>query len=190
MRTVYASFADVGVAKQAVGALLDKGVKNEHLSLIICKQDSCLREDEERPGAAEGSAKKGITTTTSGDTASGAAKGAGVGLGIGILAALASMVVPGFGLVVGGGALATAIAGAVGATAAGAVSGGTLGYLKDQGVDDQVAEKFAADVDANGALVAVDLWSGELAEADVDAVLRKYRAHNVHVQEPAMAPTV
>ena len=190
MRTVYASFVDVDVAKQAVGALLDKGVKEEHLSLITRRQDFRLHEDEEHPGAAESSAKEGITTTTSGDAASGAAKGAGVGLGIGALAALASLVVPGFGVVVGAGALATAIAGALGATAAGAVSGGALGYLKDQGVDDRVAEKFAADVDANGAVVAVDLWSEDLAQADVEDVLHKYGAHNVHVQDAALPPTV
>lgn len=190
MQTVYASFVDVDAAKQAVGALLDKGVKNDHLSLVTRKQDFRLHEDKEQPGAAESSAKKGITTTTSGDAASGAAKGAGVGLGIGALAALASLVVPGFGIVVGGGALATAIAGALGATAAGAVSGGALGYLKDQGVDDEVAEKFAADIDANGAVVSVDIWPEDLAEVDVENVLRKYGAQNVHVQDAAMAPTV
>ena len=52
---------DVHVAEQAVGALLDKGVKEEHLSLITRRQDFRLHEDEEHPGAAESSAKTGIT---------------------------------------------------------------------------------------------------------------------------------
>src|SRR5205085_9990716 len=80
------------------------------------------------------SAKTGLSTTTPADAGVGAAKGAGIGLGVGVLAALASIFVPGFGLVAGGGALATAIAGAVGTTAAGAIAGGVHGYLKDQGV--------------------------------------------------------
>lgn len=193
MRTVYASFADAGVARQAVGALLDRGIEEAHLSLITREQDSGWpvdRKDEVDPDAAEQSAKKGITTTTTGDATSGAVKGAGIGLGVGTLAALASLAIPGVGLVIGGGALATAIAGALGATAAGAVSGGAFGYLKDQGVDPEVARRFAADLDANGAAVTVDLLSEDMAEAEVEDVLRKYGARNVHLQGAVLAPAL
>jgi len=97
-------------------------------------------------------ATAGIRTPTTGDAASGAVKGAGVWLGVGAAAALASLLVPGVvdlfikslarfgvlasllvpgvGLVMGGGALASAIAGAAGAVAAGAVAGGVTGQLK------------------------------------------------------------
>lgn len=125
-------------------------------------------------------AKQGLSTTTPGDAAAGAAKGAGIGLGVGVLAALASLVVPGFGLVVGGGALATAIAGAAGATAAGAVAGGVHGYLKDQGVPDQAAMDYDHAVKNGGAVLAVSVPSGDVDEATCREVLAKYNASNVN----------
>ncbi len=125
-------------------------------------------------------AKQGLSTTTPGDAAAGAAKGAGIGLGIGALAALASLVIPGFGLVVGGGALATAIAGAAGATAAGAVAGGVHGYLKDQGVPDEVAEDYNRSVQNGGAILSINVPSGNVDEATTREILGKYHASNVN----------
>ena len=174
-QVIYASFTDVELAKKAAGALLDKGIKAEQLSLVT--RNPGYHRDEDQ--AASDTAKKGITTTTPGDAALGAVEGGVIGVGVGVLAAVASLLVPGFGIVVGGGALATAIAGALGATGAGAVSGGALGYLKDQGVDNEVAEKFDADLDAEGALVSVDMPSGDVTNADVEEVFGKYRG-NVH----------
>jgi len=128
----------------------------------------------------EKAAKQGISTTTPGDAAAGAAKGAGIGLGVGILAALASIIVPGFGLVAGGGALATAIAGAAGTTAAGAIAGGVHGYLKDQGVPDQVAVDYDHAVKNGGALLAVTVPSNNVDEATCREILAKYQASNVN----------
>jgi hypothetical protein len=132
-------------------------------------------------------AKQGLSTTTPGDAAAGAAKGAGVGLGVGVLAALASLVIPGFGLVVGGGALATAIAGAAGATAAGAIAGGIHGYLKDQGVSDQAAMDYDAAVKHGGAVLAVSLPSGDVDEVKAREILSKYNATNVNTYGRPMA---
>jgi hypothetical protein len=126
-------------------------------------------------------AKQGLSTTTPGDAAAGAAKGAGIGLGVGILAALASIAIPGFGLVVGGGALATAIAGAAGATAAGAVAGGVHGYLKDQGVPDHVAMDYNKAYEHGGAILGVTVPSNNVDEATVREILSKYGASNVNV---------
>ena len=125
-------------------------------------------------------AKQGLSTTTPGDAAAGAAKGAGIVLGVGVLAALATLVIPGFGLVVGGGALATALAGAAGATAAGAVAGGVHGYLKDQGVPDQVAMDYDHAVKTGGAVLAVSVPSGDVDEATCREILAKYSANNVN----------
>src|SRR5205807_3633374 len=121
-------------------------------------------------------AKQGISTTTPGDAGAGAAKGAGIGLGVGALVALASMIVPGFGLVMGGGALATAIAGAAGATAAGAVAGGVHGYLKDQGVPEDVAAIYDEAYHGGGALIAVTVPSGDIDEMKAREILAKYGA--------------
>jgi len=127
----------------------------------------------------EASAKTGISTTTGADSAAGAGKGAAVGLGVGILAALASVFVPGFGLILGGSALATAIGGAIATTGAGAVAGAVTGYLKDQGVDTTIATDYERTINEGGALIEVNVPSGDVDEATAREVLAKYGAANV-----------
>lgn len=79
-------------------------------------------------------ANSGITVTTGQDAAAGAAVGTGIGLVAGLIAAAAAITIPGFGLVLAGGALAAAAAATVATTAAGAVAGGITGYLRDMGM--------------------------------------------------------
>lgn len=186
--TIYASFADVRSARKAVGALLDKGVKEENLSMITRQTDFAGEEEEvEDTHAQERSAEHGLTTTTRKDVVSGAKKGGAVGLGIGAVVAIASMVVPGFGVVAGGGALATALGGAIGATAAGAVAGGAVGYLKDQGVAEEIVHRYAEVLETEGAVVSVDLPSGDVTEDDVHWVFDKYGGMNVHATPAVVA---
>jgi hypothetical protein len=125
------------------------------------------------------SAKTGISTTTGADAGSGAVKGAGIGLGVGIAAALVSIFVPGVGLVVGGGALATALGGVAAATGAGAAAGAVTGYLKDQGVDEQIAADYEKDLSSGGAMLEVHLPSGDLDEVRAREILEKYGASRV-----------
>lgn len=125
-------------------------------------------------------AKEGLTTTTGADAAAGAAKGAGWGLGVGILAAIAALVVPGFGVVIGGGALATAIGGALATTGAGAVAGAATGYLKDQGMSEHVVASYDDALRNGGALLAVTVPSGNIGETEARQILDKYAAQNVH----------
>jgi uncharacterized membrane protein len=131
----------------------------------------------------EAAAKQGISTTTAADAGAGAVKGAGWGLGIGALAALASLVVPGVGLVVGGGALAAALGGVAAATGAGAAAGAVTGYLKDQGVDHQVAVDYDKTIQSGGALIAVSAPSGDCSREEIMEVLNKYGAGNVNAYE-------
>lgn len=133
---------------------------------------------------SEDIAKHGITVTTGADAERGAEKGAAWGVGVGIVAGLAALVVPGVGLVYGGGALALAILGAAGSTAAGAVAGALTGYLVDQGVEPHVAQKYAGAVEEGKALVAVTVPSGPLSEDNVDFLLRKYEAVEIDTHEP------
>ena len=167
MRTiVYASFDSVERAREAAGALLDHGAAKEDLSLVLSNADRTSDEIE--------SANSGITTTTSGDAASAAGVGAGIGLGVGALAALTSLIVPGIGLVAGGGALATALAGAAGATAAGAVAGGVTGYLKDQGVPEEVAMRAESRIQSGGALLSIIVPSNDVDQTRATSVMEKY----------------
>lgn len=181
MATLYASFPSFDMAEKAVGALIDQGARSIDISLVAnVPPDSKMHDRAEATArVAEADAKTGITTTTPGDAAIGAEKGAMVGAGVGILAALASLAVPGLGIVIGGGALAAAIFGAVGATAAGAVSGGIAGYLKDQGMGPEVVTHYSTAFEAGGAIVGIGVPSGDLTQDFAEQILAKYGASNI-----------
>jgi len=121
----------------------------------------------------------GLTTTTGGDAAAGAAKGASIGLGLGVLGGLATLLIPGVGFVTGMGALATAIGAGLGTTAAGAITGGVYGFLKDQGVDEAVAQDYQHAIEHGGAMLSVHVPSGDIDGAAVQDLLNKYGANNV-----------
>lgn len=180
--TLHASFEDAALGEKAMGALLDHGVAREDLSGFFPADFETEDVHEVRA-----TLKHGITTTTSADAASGAAKGAGVGLGLGALATLASLLIPGFGLVTGGGALATALATAAGTTVGGAVAGGVAGFLQDQGVDHQVALDSEAALRHGRAVVVVRCPSGGLSESEISAILLKYHANTFgRIESPAV----
>ena len=210
LNTIYASFRDPELAEKAAGALLDFGMDANDISLLHHQAVGARRvgstygvddyveptgvpsvqgsaevnernfKDIEDCDKADLDAKSGISTTTPADAGVGAAKGAAVGLGVGAIAALASLMIPGIGLVVGGGALAIALAGAAGATGAGAVAGAVTGYLKDQGVEEHIATEFANTVQSGGTMFAVQVPSGKVDEAQARSILDKYGAENVH----------
>jgi hypothetical protein len=123
-------------------------------------------------------AKTGISTTTAADAGSGAVKGVAVGIGVGVLATLAAVFIPGIGLVVGGGALAAGILGTAGAAGAGAIAGGVVGYLKDQGVPEDVLTVYHEAFDRGGAILAVAI-TADTVRPEVEAILAKYGAQNV-----------
>jgi len=182
---IYASFADPLGGKSAVGALLDHGVRNDDISLVVneefAKSNPQFIYDDETPGsAADANAKSGITTTTGADAAAGAVKGAGVGAAVGILGALACLMIPGFGWVIGGGALATAVAAAAGTAVAGAIAGGAAGYLKDQGVPEEQVVQYDTVIRKGGALLSVNAPSGRIDQAQIEAILMKYGAGFFH----------
>lgn len=134
------------------------------------------QENEHNP---EDAAKAGITTTTPADAGHGAAVGTGVGAGLGTLAALASIFVPGFGLLAGGGALAIALGGIAASAGAGAIAGGVTGYLKDQGMDDARAKEYGDAISGGGVLLSVQIRDEGTAEDEVRAILTKYGASRV-----------
>lgn len=137
-------------------------------------------EQVDDPAKTENAAKHGISTTTAADAGAGAITGTAVGLGVGAIAALASLLIPGFGLIVGGGALATALGGLVATTGAGAAVGAITGYLKDQGVEEHVAQKYGEAVASGGAVLAIHVPSGDVDEPKARQILEKYGATNVN----------
>ena len=126
------------------------------------------------------SAKTGISTTTSADAGAGAVKGAAVGLSVGAFALVASLLIPGIGLVMGGGALALALTGMVATTGAGALAGGVLGYLKDQGVPEEAITVYRETLERGGSILAVAA-PAQFNRANLQAILAKYGAINVEM---------
>ncbi len=206
--TLYATFDDTSLAEKAVGALLDHGVRNEDISVIsknradehrievkLAAQTGCdvrvnstldldgndfvADYDRAKDNKLEHAGKSGISSTTAADAEAGAGKGAGIGLGVGVAAAIASIMIPGFGLVLGGGALAVAMAGAAATTAAGAIAGGVTGYLIDQGVPNDAAKGYEHAYKNGSAVITIYVPSGELNEGQVKIILSKYQAANV-----------
>ncbi|HEY4002454.1 MAG TPA: hypothetical protein VGO93_26520 [Candidatus Xenobia bacterium] len=175
MATLYATFPDGALAKKAVGALLDHGADKDSISLIG-------RQGDEQYWTGDSMGKEGISTTTGKDAAHAAAKGAGIGLGIGILAGIASLIIPGFGIVIGGGALATAIGSAVGTTAAGAIAGGVEGFMVDQGVPEKVATTYREALEHGQGMLALTLPSGKLEAGEAQEVVAKYGASQVFLR--------
>lgn len=175
MKNTYATFTDPLMAEKAGGALLDHGVDPGHISILLPKLDGSGTSEnvlgEEKIGRT---AETGITTTTMGDAASGSAKGAGIGLAAGALAAVACVFIPGVGLVLGGGALALAIGGVAGTTAAGAIAGGVTGFLKDQGVPDDAIDYYHKVLVNGGAMISVSPTTETIDAATIESVLRKY----------------
>lgn len=177
--TLYASFADAHLAEKALGALLDHGAKKEDLTAMF--PAGYLREDSDKTAVEQ--ATDGITTTTGADAASAAGKGAGAGLVVGAIAALASLVIPGFGIVTGGGALATALAGLAGTTVGGAIAGGVAGYLQDQGVPEKIALDSEKALKNGNAIVIVSYPTGDLGEFEIREIFNKYSAETYGRQD-------
>jgi len=143
------------------------------------------KETDELPNLEE-MAKHGLSTTTPQDAGAGALQGTAWGAGVGAIAAVAALFVPGFGLVLGGGALATAIAGIAASAGAGAATGAMTGYLKDQGVESRVAAEYERVVNGGGAILGATIPSGDVDEACAWGILNKYAGQHVtsYVNKP------
>ncbi|MBW3623645.1 MAG: hypothetical protein KY468_09595 [Armatimonadetes bacterium] len=166
-------------AQRAVHALRDHGVDEEKISVLAVADDgsgkiSDLDHEERVPAPGK---DEGISTTTPQDAAKGAAEGAAIGAGLGLVAALSSLFIPGFGLLTGGGALATALWGAAGATAGGAVAGGVTGFLADMGVPAQTARDYEEAIKKGGVLVAVH-QTDEATTGEIQQIFVKYHGHS------------
>lgn len=101
---------------------------------------------------------------TAHDAAHGATQGAAIGLGVGAAAALVSLLIPGLGLVIGGGALATAAAALAAGTGVGAIAGGLAGWLQENGMNGDSAKRYGEAYDGGAAILAVTLSRPEMTE--------------------------
>ncbi len=130
----------------------------------------------------------GLTTTTPQDAAAGAAVGGGVGLVAGLLAAAAAVMIPGVGLVLGGGILAGALGVAAATTAAGAAVGGVTGYLRDMGMPEQAAANINDRLREGDYLMTIAVDPTRYDE--IKQILLKYNAAGVDINVNAAGERV
>ena len=131
----------------------------------------------DNPIAAEG--ERALTTTTPEDALRGAAAGGLAGLGLGLLAGAAALMIPGVGPVLAIGPLWMALAGTAGTAAAGVVTGGVVGYLRDMGMPSTVADHHADGLTRGSVVVTVHLDSHNNPQT-VSGLLQKYGGLDVH----------
>lgn len=184
MKTLIANFDNIDRAADAFAALSDHGVAASSMDLVAHESHGKMLIERKHNTYSE-KAKSGITTTTSADAAEGAKKGGLAGLAAGVVAGLASLVIPGYGIVVGSGALATAIGAAAGTTAAGAAAGGVTGYLMDMGADEKVAHSIDESLKNGGGVLTVT--GSHQAMPGIKEILEKYRANFIMEAKESVA---
>jgi hypothetical protein len=127
---------------------------------------------------------EGVTTGTSQftpqkDAAEGAVTGAVTGAGVGAAAgAVAMLLIPGIGLVLGGGLLA----GILGGAALGAAGGTFLGPFVALKMDEDEARYYSKAVDEGRTVVLVQTHD---RQAEARAILDRHGAHSRQTERPA-----
>ncbi len=176
MKTLVARFDNVDRGADAMGALMDHGVAPASMDLVANESygEQLIKRKQNKYADK---AKDGVTTTTAADAQEGAKSGAALGLGAGVLAGLASLVIPGYGIVLGGGALMTAAGAAVGTGVAGAATGAVTGYLRDLGIDEKVTKNLDEALKNGGGVLTITVSQQGLP--GVRAILEKYHVDHL-----------
>lgn len=165
--TVYGIFNDLDNAERAISALKDHGVSGNEVSVLRRSDGTGLPQVEDE-------ASTGITVTSPGDVVAGAVKGGTAGLALGILASAVALTIPGVGPILAAGPIATAIGASLAAGAAGAIGGGAVGYLVDQGVPETWATRYHEAIVRGDILVSVR--SAHISSEDAVLMMEKYGA--------------
>jgi uncharacterized protein (TIGR02271 family) len=156
--TVVGVFRERDAAEHAIDELHRIGFRDDQIGFV-------MRGGEGTTGTT--------TTETGGHAGEGAVGGilAGAGIG-GLIAAAASLLIPGFGPVIAGGILATILGGA----AIGAAAGGILGALVGMGVPEEEAHYYESEFNEGRMLVTVKA-DGRYQEAR--DILRRNGAYDI-----------
>lgn len=162
---VTAVFDSMTQAEQAVNALRQLGLRDDHLSILS-------RQNDGGAGSAGGAADHGDE----------AAKGAGTGLvagaGVGALFGLAAALIPGVGPFITAGWLASSLGVAAGGAAAGAIVGGTTGAvagaLARAGYNEHEASYYGSAVESGNIVVAVDTSNSGFTTDQISGLLSQH----------------
>ena len=152
-----------------------------HISTLVrgeTESSAGFRHDADNiiePAREVGDSGAPLTTTDESDAVQGAATGAAIGAVAGLTAGLLSLMVPGFGLVTAGGALAWALGGAAGTAAAGAVAGGIYGGLRDIGIGESHARHYEERIRGGDVLLTASMPT--MDEDRIREVLARLEEH-------------
>jgi len=170
-------------AQRAADALVDVGADRSQISVLARGRDG-LATDAGRshegliePAREVGDSGAPLTTSEEPDAAQGAATGAAIGAVAGIAAGLASLMIPGFGLILAAGPLSWALGGAIGTAAAGAVAGGVYGSLRDIGIEEQHARGYEERI--KGGHVLMTALMPDFDQSQTRAILAEYGAEDI-----------
>jgi hypothetical protein len=150
IRPIAAIFDDWHAASSAVDELQNAGFNDDRVGIarLDANNDQISRSDADL-------ADVNNNDKTS-DVVSGIGTGVVVGGATGLLAALASLFIPGIGPVVAGGVLATTLATAAGIGASiGAVAGGIIAALTSSGFSEEEAHYYESELRRGSTLVTV-----------------------------------
>jgi hypothetical protein len=171
--TVAAVFDNQAAAERAVAAVAATGIEREEISVIWPHPEAAERGGSEPSPVSDDLAPGDVVVTEDAEVshaASRAAMGGLVGAALGLAAGVATLLIPGFGLVAAG-PIASALAGA----ALGAATGGLAGAFEDMGVSPEHAARYEAHLAAGRLLVSV-----RAPEDHVDAVRHALHAAGGH----------
>lgn len=167
---VYGLFNSVSDAERALSALKDHGATSDEVSVVH-------KSDGSGVPALENEAEHSVSGTSAGDVVAGAMKGGAVGITLGVLGAAIALTIPGIGPILAAGPLAAAFGATLITGAAGAATGGVVGYMVDQGIPEDAAHHYHNAIDRGDILVAVR--SSHFSSADAAMLLEKYGATQI-----------
>ena len=164
---VTAVFDSMSQAEQAVNALRQLGLRDDHLSILSRHNDGSTG-----AGSAAAAADHGD------DAAKGAGTGLVAGAGVGALFGLAAALIPGVGPFITAGWLASSLGVAAGGAAAGAIVGGTTGAvagaLARAGYSEHEANYYGSAVESGNIVVAVDTTNSGFTNDQISGLLSQH----------------
>ncbi len=155
---IFAAYRNFEDASHAMTALTSSGIPADRVSLIMAESAS------------------GLVPKVRSNAPEGAAVGGALGALVGGVTAVASLAIPGVGVLAAG-----PIVAAVGGTSLGAASGGLAGALIGFGLREPEAKRYAREVMKNGFVLSVDPANKQMADA-AKSVFDKSRA--IRLEDP------
>lgn len=164
---VTAVFDSMTQAEQAVNALRQLGLRDDHLSIVSRHNDNASSAGASSAAAANAA-----------DASSGAGTGLVAGAGVGALFGLAAALIPGVGPFITAGWLAASLGAAGGGAVAGAIVGGTTGAvagaLAKAGYNEHESNYYGSAVESGNIVVAVDTSNSGFTTDQISGLLSQH----------------